>query len=173
MSDPYVGEIRLFSFNFPPKGWALCDGQTMAINQNAALYSLIGTQFGGDGRVNFALPDLRGRVPMHTDVSHPQGVPGGQEQVTLTMSTLPTHSHDVVASNQEANKNGVGNNANRYLGQVVDGMAYSAPTGALTALGPDAITPSGSAAPYGHNNMQPYQVISFAIALTGYYPQRP
>lgn len=171
MSDPFLGEIRLMAFDFPPAGWALCNGQSLPINQNAALYSLLGTQFGGDAKTVFNLPDLRGRVPVHTSGAYHQGAPGGAEQVTLTISTMPTHTHGLIASNENANRNGVGQQANRYLANTVAGTAYTSPGAGQTALDSDAITSSGGQ--QAHPNMQPYLVVSFAIALTGYYPMRP
>src|SRR3954453_2122092 len=114
MAEPFLSEIRIMSFNFPPKGWALCDGQLLPINQNQALFSLLGTNFGGDGRVNFALPDLRARAPLHVGSGHTLGERGGEDSHALTIAELPTHTH---ALNASSVANG-GNNSpvNRFLG---------------------------------------------------------
>lgn len=171
MSDPFIGEIRLFGFGFPPKGWALCNGQQLSVSQNAALFSLLGTQFGGDGRTTFGLPDLRGRTPLHIGAGYSQGNSGGAENVTLTTPQIPLHNHLLMATSENADKSGIGAEKNRSLAQVVAGTAYGSPTANITPLDSQAIVPAGNSVP--HSNLQPYQVVSFAIALTGLYPSRP
>lgn len=171
MSDPFIGEIRLFGFGFPPKGWALCNGQQLSVSQNAALFSLLGTQFGGDGRTTFGLPDLRGRTPLHIGAGYSQGNSGGAENVALTTPQIPLHNHLVMGSSENADKSGISTEKNRNLAQVVAGTAYASPGANTTPLDSRAILPAGNSA--AHPNLQPYQVVSFAIALTGLYPSRP
>jgi microcystin-dependent protein len=161
MADPFLAEIRLMSFNFAPKGWALANGQLLPINQNQALFALLGTTFGGDGRVNFALPDLRGRAPMHMGGGFTLGQRGGEEAHTINQQETPTHNHfvNVVASNANAGPAGhLFANANQVY----------QPQPANTNLAPSSITNTGGSQP--HNNMQPYLTISFAIALQGIFP---
>lgn len=171
MSDPFIGEIRLFGFGFPPKGWALCNGQQLSVSQNPALFSLLGTQFGGDGRTTFALPDLRGRTPLHIGAGYAQGNSGGSETAALTVAQIPLHNHPVMASGENADKSGISTEQNRSLAQVVAGTAYASPGANTTLLDSRTIQPAGTSA--AHPNLQPYQVVSFAIALTGLYPSRP
>ncbi|MBL8093677.1 MAG: phage tail protein [Anaerolineales bacterium] len=163
MAEPFLSEIRMMSFVFPPKGWALCDGQLLPINQNQALFSLLGTTFGGDGRVNFALPDLRGRVPIHVGSAHTLGERGGEQAHTLSISELPTHTHVVYASASGGNQTLPTNNV----------LARSesprfAPADSLVAAGASAITNVGGS--QAHLNMQPFLVVSFCIALQGIFP---
>jgi microcystin-dependent protein len=171
MSDPFIGEIRMFGFDYPPLDWALCNGQSIQISQNQALFALLGVQFGGDGVNTFKLPDFRGRVPVHpsNNRAYQQGDTGGSEYVTLTPQTMPTHTHSVVATNEAADKNGIGSQANRYLGQAVEGTTYGAPSD-LVSLSDIGIDPVGESQP--HNNMQPYQVLNFSISLQGVFPPR-
>src|SRR5881409_1155623 len=138
MAEPFLSEIRIMSFAFAPKGWALCDGQLLPINQNQALFSLLGTTFGGDGRVNFGLPDVRGRVPIHVGSGHSLGEKGGEAAHTLSISELPTHTHPVATSSVASG----GNNspANRFLGGAAD--AYHVPA-SLTTMSPQTITNTG------------------------------
>jgi microcystin-dependent protein len=163
MAEPFLSEIRIMSFIFAPKGWALCNGQLLPINQNQALFSLLGTTFGGDGRVNFALPDLRARTPIHVGNGHTLGERGGEDAHTLTLQEMPQHTHFVGASSAASG----GNNspAGRFLGGAAD--AYAAPSN-LTPLRAGTITNAGGS--QAHSNDQPYLVLSFCIALQGIFP---
>jgi microcystin-dependent protein len=174
MADPFVAEIRIFPFNFPPKGWAWCNGQLIPISQNTALFSLLGTTYGGDGKSTFALPDLQGRAPMH----HGQG-PGlslrdlgeaaGSETVTLLESEIPAHTHAVRANSDIAEVQ-VGGPA-RSLARSQNGQAYqSAANQSLAPMALQALAPAGGGQP--HNNMQPYLTFYFCIALQGVFPPR-
>jgi microcystin-dependent protein len=152
------------SFVFAPKGWALCNGQLLPINQNQALFSLLGTTYGGDGRVNFALPDLRGRTPIHMGSGHTLGERAGENAHTVSISELPTHTHAANASSS------VGNNVvptNNVLASSLN-QSYRAPDQALTTLHAATIANVGGSQP--HDNMQPYLTLSFCIALQGIFP---
>lgn len=164
MSEPFLGEIRLMSFNFPPKGWAFCNGQLLPINQNQALFALLGTTYGGDGRVNFALPNLQGRVPLHDGNGHLLGERAGQSAHALTTAELPIHTHGVAVS-----PSATGGSASPS-GNVLGGAnnAYAPPGGTPTTLAPATVGATGGSQP--HDNMQPYLVISFCIALQGIFP---
>jgi microcystin-dependent protein len=162
MAEPFLSEIRIMSFVFAPKGWALCNGQFLPINQNQALFSLLGTTFGGDGRVNFALPDLRGQIPIHVGSGHTLGEKGGEQAHTLSISELPTHTHVALATNALADTNASTGN---LLAGVNNG--YSGPA-ALTSLIPSTIGNVGGS--QAHLNMQPFLVLSFCIALQGIFP---
>jgi microcystin-dependent protein len=167
MAEPFLSEIRVMSFSFPPKGWALCNGQLLPINQNQALFSLLGTTFGGDGRVNFALPNLEGRAPMHVGSGHTLGERGGEQTHTLASAELPTHTHSVAASSSSTGGSASPNN--NFLGG--GNNVYAAPNaGSSTSLRPDAITPVGGG--QSHLNMQPYLTLSFCIALQGIFPSQ-
>jgi microcystin-dependent protein len=163
MAEPFLSEIRIMSFNFAPKGWAMCNGQLLPINQNQALFSLLGTTFGGDGRVNFALPDQRGRTPIHVGAGHTLGERGGEDAHTLTSQEMPAHTHQVMVSALASG----GNNspANRFLGGAAD--AYAPPSN-LTPLRGGTITNTGGS--QAHTNDQPYLVLTFCIALQGIFP---
>jgi microcystin-dependent protein len=165
VAEPFLSEIRLMSFNFAPKGWAMCNGQLLPINQNQPLFSLLGTTYGGDGRVNFALPDLRSRVPIHVGQGHTLGENGGQQSHTLTASELPTHFHTVAASSVA--NGGVNQPNDNFLGGAAD--AY-APVGAgsLTSFRPDSVTSLGGS--QAHQNMQPFLALTYCIALQGIFP---
>ncbi len=163
MAEPFLSEIRLMSFNFAPKGWAPCNGQLLPINQNQALFSLLGTTFGGDGRVNFALPDLRGRVPIHVGDAHTLGERGGEQAHTLSIAELPDHSHALNASTLASG--GTDNPANNYLGSASN--LYHTPA-SLTAMNPGTISNTGGS--QAHQNMQPFLTLSFCIALQGIFP---
>jgi microcystin-dependent protein len=164
MSQPFLGEIKLVSFNFPPKGWALANGQFLPINQNQALFSLLGTTYGGNGQTTFALPNLRGRVPISFGNGHTLGEAAGSTAVTLNIQQLPTHLHPLMASNDNGGTNtGSGN----FLGQAV--TTYHGPT-TLTTLSPSSVTSYGGSQP--HNNMMPYLVLNFIIALQGIFPSQ-
>lgn len=162
MSEPFLSEIRIMSFGFAPKGWALCNGQLLPINQNQALFSLLGTTYGGDGRVNFALPDLRGNVPIHTGSGHTLGEKGGQQSHTLSIAELPTHNHNVQGKGANATTNSPPNNVLANTTAV-----YHAATN-LVPLNPGSILNTGGS--QAHLNMQPYLVLSFCIALQGIFP---
>jgi microcystin-dependent protein len=171
MAEPFLSEIRIFSFNFPPKGWALCNGQLLPINQNQALFSLLGTTYGGDGRVNFALPDLRGRVPIHFGSGHTLGEKAGTQAETININTMPMHTH--LLNNNLA----VGGNATNATQGVPTGnfWANSGKTTFNTAapdavMHPTAVTNVGGSQP--HINMQPYLVLNFCIALQGIFPSQ-
>jgi microcystin-dependent protein len=163
MAEPFLSEIRIMSFNFAPKGWAQCNGQLLPINQNQPLFSLLGTTFGGDGRVNFALPDLRGRVPIHVGSGHTLGERGGEQAHTLSLSEIPTHIHSGQASLVDTNGND--NPSNRFLGSAAG--LYHPPSNFQT-INPGTITNAGGSQP--HQNMQPFLTLLFAIALQGIFP---
>lgn len=163
MAEPFLSEIRIMSFNFAPKGWALCNGQLLPINQNQALFSLLGTTFGGDGRVNFALPDYRGRGPVHVGSSHTLGERGGEEAHTLTLAEIPTHTH--TASCNSA----VGTSANP-TGNILARAAlntYGAVTSVVNMAAGVIPNVGGSQA---HENRQPFLALNFSIALQGIFP---
>jgi microcystin-dependent protein len=170
MSEPFLADVKIFGFNFAPRGYAMCDGQLLPIAQNQALYSLLGTTYGGDGRTTFALPDLRGRVAIHVDTSHPQGQQGGEEGHTLSVQEMPNHAHGAQATSQTPAGTTQGGN---LLAPTGGGRRPITPYGS-----PGNLTPlvSGSVANQGggqaHENMQPYQVLNFCIALQGYFPSR-
>jgi microcystin-dependent protein len=162
MAEPFLSEIRIMSFVFAPKGWALCNGQLLPINQNQALFSLLGTTFGGDGRVNFALPDLRARVPIHVGSGHTLGEKGGEQAHTLTIAEIPTHTHVVSGVNTNAATNvPLGNSLANTT------ALYHAPSN-FTAINPGTVGNVGGS--QAHLNMQPFLVLSFCIALQGIFP---
>ena len=166
MAEPFLGEIRMMSFGFAPKGWALSNGQLLPINQNQALFSLLGTTFGGDGRVNFALPDMRGQVPIHVGTGFTLGQKGGEQAHTLSTAELPTHTHVLSASAAAANASPptpIGN----ILADSVPAQAYGPPV-ALMAMNPGSITNTGGS--QAHLNMQPFLTLTFCIALQGIFP---
>ncbi len=172
MSSPFVAEIRIFACNFAPSGWALCNGQLMPISQNTALFSLLGTTYGGDGRSNFALPDLQGRAPLFWGQGaglslYDEGQSGGEDTVTLTQSELPSHSHS-------ANATSGGGSANNPTGNVWAATVIARQgvntynTAGGTTMSPQALQMAGGSAP--HNNLMPYLVLNFCIALRGIFP---
>jgi microcystin-dependent protein len=165
MAEPFLSEVRLMSFVFAPKGWALCNGQLLPINQNQALFALLGTTFGGDGRVNFALPDLRGRTPIHVGAAHTLGERGGEQAHTLSIAQVPTHTHMVAASSNASG--GVATPSNNYLGGG-NNVYLAATGGQLTTMIPDTVTNTGGS--QAHLNMQPFLTLSFCIALQGIFP---
>lgn len=172
MADPFVAEIRIFPFNFAPKGWAWCDGQLMPLSQNTALFSLLGTTYGGNGKSNFALPDLQGRAPMHPGQGpglslHDLGESAGSETVTLLESEIPSHSHSLRASTEVGEEN---DPVNAVLAGSVGNTLYTPPGGALVSMAPQALAPAGGDAP--HNNLQPFLTFYFNIALQGVFPPR-
>jgi microcystin-dependent protein len=165
MAEPFLSEIRLMSFVFAPKGWALCNGQLLPINQNQALFSLLGTTFGGDGRVNFALPDLRGRAPVHVGSGHTLGERGGEQAHTLSIAEVPTHTHGVSATSAAATTQ---DPTGRVLAQSpATNRSYGNATG-LVALSPESVANVGGS--QAHLNMQPFLTLSFCIALQGIFP---
>jgi microcystin-dependent protein len=174
MADPFVAEIRIFPFNFAPQGWARCDGQLMPLSQNTALFSLLGTTYGGNGKSNFALPDLQGRAPMHPGQGpglslHDLGETGGSDTVTLLESEMPTHTHTVRAASPQDPANLQVGSPSRAFGASASGLAYG-PANSLVPLAPEALAPTGGDQP--HNNLQPYLTFYFNIALQGVFPPR-
>ncbi|HEX5706099.1 MAG TPA: tail fiber protein [Pyrinomonadaceae bacterium] len=165
MAEPFLSEIRIFSFGFAPKGWALCNGQLMPINQNQGLFSLLGTTFGGDGRVNFALPDLRGRTPIHVGSGHTLGERGGEQAHTLSISELPEHVHVANAANVPPTTGTPSSSV--MLSQSSGANLYAGPAN-LQAMAPDSISPVGGS--QAHLNMQPFLTLAFGIALQGIFP---
>jgi len=168
MSTPFLAEIKIISWNYAPKGWALCNGQLLPINQNQALFSLLGTTYGGDGRVNFALPDLRGRIPIHFG-THTLGEKGGQEFHTITMSEMTQHVHLMNASNIQGNKPNpnFSNVGNLFAQDPGNCYATGFAPGAAT-LNAGTVTNTGGSQP--HENRQPFLTLNFAIALQGIFP---
>ncbi len=169
MSEPFLAQIAIFGFNFPPRGWAQCDGQILPINQNQSLYSLLGTTYGGDGRTTFGLPDLRGRAPIHVgssnSVNHTLGSKAGTETTTLSTAQIPSHTHDLKATNDLATVTDPSNNVlARGGGNFYANFGTAAPmaTASVANTGQDQ----------GHSNMQPYLVLSFCIAVQGLFPSR-
>lgn len=164
MSEPFLSEIKIVSFNFPPKGWALANGQLLPINQNQALFALLGTTFGGDGQTNFALPNFRGRTPIHVGQGHILGEAAGSTSVTLTTQQLPTHTHQAQGANTTATTpvpgttNLLANASAEFYGGVSN----------LTTLHPSMISNAGGSQP--HNNTMPYLVLNFIVALQGIFP---
>ena len=181
MSDPYVAEIRIFPFNFPPKGWAFCQGQLLAISQNTALFSLLGTTYGGDGRVTFALPNLQGRGALQQGqgqglTQYVLGEETGSPTITLLSSELPAHNHTFVASTNTGTTDTATNNQLGIGGTGTKSQNYSAnlyspnPGSATTLMAPQSIGLTGGNGP--HNNMMPYLTLNFCIAMQGIYPPR-
>lgn len=167
MAEPFLSEIRIMSFGFAPKGWALCDGQLLPINQNQALFSLLGTTYGGDGRVNFGLPNLQGRVPMHMGSGHTLGERGGEQGHTLSISEIPTHVHVVNATSVAATANTPNNTL--LPAQSTAASLYAAASN-LQAMAPNAVANVGGS--QAHLNMQPFLVLNFSIALQGIFPSQ-
>ena len=169
MTNPFLGEVRMFGFGFAPKNWAQCNGQLLSIQQNTALFALLGTTYGGNGVNNFALPNLQSRVPMHrsNDGTYVQGALGGSEQVTITNATMPTHAHFLVGTTATADKKvSVGVLAT----SAVATNFYYSPATNLTTLNPASIGMTGGG--QGHSNIQPYLTINYCIALSGIFPSR-
>jgi microcystin-dependent protein len=164
MAQPYVGEIRMFAGNFAPAGWMLCEGQLLPISENETLFQLIGTTYGGDGQSTFALPDLRGRLPLHQGNGFVMAETGGAEQIMLTINQMPVHIHAMLATNTVANNALPTNNVLAQTG-AFDGYQSSAPA---AAMAPQSVAPVGGSQP--HNNFQPYLCINFIISLFGIFP---
>jgi len=174
MSDPFVAEIRIFPFNFPPRGWAFCDGQLMPISQNTALFSLLGTFYGGDGKSTFALPDLQGSVPMQTGQGQGLserflGEMSGVETITLLVSEIPLHTHALMASGSDPSESN--DPTNNAMARSKNGNAYTTTLNPITQMAFQGLPPAGGGLP--HNNMQPYLTLNFCIALQGVFPARP
>lgn len=166
MSTPFLGEIKIFSFNFPPRGWALCDGQVLPINQNQALFSILGTTYGGDGRTNFALPDLRSRIPVHIGNGQVLGEAAGEESVALTVSEMAAHSHTVFC---DPNPGNAASPTGTFWAQDNNGNApYSSSGG--SGMSSNAISTVGHGA--NHINIAPYLTLNFCISLQGIFPSR-
>lgn len=163
MAEPFLSEIRIFSFGFAPRGWALCDGQLLPINQNQGLFALLGTTFGGDGRVNFALPNLQSRTPIHVGSGHVLGERGGEQGHTINIPELPTHTHTAQASAANGTTPIPSTN---YLAAAA--VYQSSASGPLTTFLPSTITANGGS--QAHLNMQPFLVLNFSIALQGIFP---
>jgi len=170
MSEPFLAEVRIVGFNFAPRGWAFCDGQILPINQNQSLYSLLGTTYGGDGRTSFALPDLRGRTPIHVGRSngggdHTLGQKSGEEIHTLSSGEMPQHTHVLKGSADSATSTSPGNNVLAVAGEDLFG-----PLSSPTTLSANTIPNVGGS--QAHENMQPYLALNFCIALQGLFPSR-
>lgn len=166
MAEPFLSEIRMMSFSFAPQGWALCNGQLLPINQNQALFSLLGTTYGGDGRVNFALPDLRGRVPIHVGSGHVLGERAGEQAHTLSTAELPTHTH--VQMGRDVAGDATTPVAGVALAQTGPDPLYSSRAAELTAMNAQSVSNVGGS--QAHLNMQPFLTLSFCIALQGIFP---
>lgn len=174
MSDQFVAEIRIFPFNFPPTGWAFCQGQLMPISQNTALFSLLGTVYGGDGKSTFALPDLQGAAPMQPGQGQGLserflGEMSGSETITLLVSEIPLHTHALSGSNEDATQGSL--TASVVPSKASGGTPYQTNLAGLQAMNFQSLPPAGGSLP--HNNMQPYLTLNFCIALQGIFPQRP
>jgi microcystin-dependent protein len=164
MSTPFLSEIKIFSFGFAPKGWALCNGQLLPINQNQAIFSLLGTTYGGDGRTNFGLPNLQGRTPLHMGNGQTLGLAAGEQNHTLSITEIPAHSHPWGATNTAAN---APNPTSNLLGGAPE---YNNSGSSLVAMYPGALATVGGSQP--HQNMQPYLTLNFCIALSGIFPSQ-
>lgn len=172
MADPFVAEIRIFPFNFAPRGWAWCDGQILPLSQNTALFSLLGTTYGGNGKSNFALPNIQGCTTMHPGQGpglslHDLGETGGSETVTLLQSEIPSHSHALRASNNQAD---TPDTVGSSLAHPTAAIYQTTVNTNIVTMSPNAISPAGGDQP--HNNLQPYLTLYFCIALQGVFPPR-
>jgi len=165
MSDPFLGEIKIISWNYVPQGWAFCNGQQLPINQNQALFALLGTTYGGNGQTTFALPNLRGQVPIHVGNGHTLGEKAGSTSVTITAQQMPTHTHAMMGSGTQGDTPVP---TNTVLAATPANIY--APPASLTTLNPVNVTSVGGSQP--HNNMMPYLVLNFIIALQGIFPSR-
>jgi microcystin-dependent protein len=164
MAEPFLSEIRIMSFNFAPKGWAMCNGQLLPINQNQPLFALLGTTFGGDGRVNFALPDSRGRTPIHVGSGHTLGEKGGEQSHTLSISEIPTHTHTLSGTSTAGSLVIAAGN----LSGTSPSQMYQGPDNNLAAMNPASVSTVGGS--QAHLNMQPFLTLTFCIALQGIFP---
>jgi microcystin-dependent protein len=167
MAEPFLSEIRIFSFNFPPKGWAFCNGQLLPINQNQALFALLGTMYGGNGQTNFALPNLQGQVPIHKGNGHTLGERAGSSSVTVTLQQMPQHQHTLVGTTSLATSNAP--TGGSVLATSTSSQLYGGAAN-LQPMAPGAVTNVGGSQP--HTNMMPYLVLSFCIALQGIFPSQ-
>jgi microcystin-dependent protein len=167
MAEPYVGEIRMFAGNFAPAGWMFCEGQLLPISENENLFNLIGTTYGGDGQSTFALPDLRGRLPIHQGNGFILAETGGVEEVTLTANQIPAHSHPMIASTNIAQDTSP---AGKIVGQIGGGALPYIQDTTDSNMSPQAVTPVGGSQP--HTNFQPYLCVNFIISLFGVFPQQ-
>jgi microcystin-dependent protein len=167
VSEPFLGEVRIFSFNFPPKGWAFCNGGLLPINQNQALFAIFGTMYGGNGQTTFGLPNLQGRVPIHVGNGHTQGEIAGSTSVTINIQQLPQHVHFANVANTAPNSNAPG--AGRLLSQSQGANLYAAATN-MQAMAPNALGNVGGS--QAHENMMPYLVLNFCVALQGIFPSQ-
>lgn len=168
MADPFISEIKIVSFGFAPRSWALCNGQLLPINQNQALFSLLGTTYGGNGQTSFALPDLRGRVPIHTGGgNHTLGERGGEEAHTISPGELPQHVHVLTASNTPGD---LPVPTGRYLAPITGANVYSATATPAVSLSAESLTPTGGS--QAHLNLQPFLTLNFVIALVGIFPSQ-
>jgi len=169
MTEPYIGEIRLFPWDFAPRMWAHCNGQQMSIAQNQALFALLGTMYGGNGVTTFALPNLQSQTPIHRSSTYTQGEATGQEQVTLTLSSMPAHTHALNGTSTTADKRTYAGNV--LANDTAPNTNFFAPAGGnTTALNPQSIGPMGGNQP--HSNMQPYLAMNYCIAIYGVFPSR-
>ncbi|MFC1933411.1 phage tail protein [Chloroflexota bacterium] len=172
MSEPFLAEIKIVAFNFPPRGWAACDGQILPINQNQSLYSLLGTTYGGDGRTTFGLPDLRGRTPIHVGssdgVSHPLGQKGGEEGHPLSVAEMAAHNH----GGRGVNTTGDDTDPTDRSPAKAEGNTYRPDDAPGTTIVEMAATTTNTGGGQSHENMQPYLVLNYVIALTGVFPSR-
>lgn len=168
MSQPFLSEIKMFGFNFAPRGWAQCEGQILPISQNQALFSLLGTTYGGDGRTTFGLPDLRGRSPRKTGDTGNLGQQGGVETVTIDASTMPAHTHAIVANGSGAANASVP--TNNFMNKVTIAKSFAPAGGGIVGMTENTISSFGSSG--SHPNMQPFLVMNFCIALQGTFPSR-
>jgi microcystin-dependent protein len=168
MAEPFLSEIRIMSFGFPPKGWATCDGQLLPINQNQALFSLLGTTYGGDGRVNFGLPNLQGRAPIHMGSSHTLGERGGEQAHTLSISEISTHTHTAQATTATATTNNP--TTALMLAKTTAAALYASAASNLVAMAANELGSVGGS--QAHLNMQPFLVLNFSIALQGIFPSQ-
>ena len=168
MSEPFLSEVKLVSFNFAPKGWAQCNGQLMPINQNQALFSLLGTTYGGDGRVTFGLPNLQGRTPMHMGGGHTLGERGGEYNHTLGIQEMPTHNHPPCKANNAAQNST--DPSNGFLANTAGALTIYGPAGSLVAMAAGTVTNAGGNQP--HTNQSPFLVMTWIIALQGIFPSQ-
>ncbi len=164
MADPYLSEVKIFSFSFAPRGWALCNGQLLPINQNQALFSLLGTTYGGDGRVNFALPNLQGRVPIHVGTGHTLGQVGGEQAHTLSIPEMPAHQHPVNATTSTADQQYPSSAGYWAAGSAFAGFHQTV----NSQMDPATVSQKGGS--QAHSNMQPYLTLNYCIALQGIFP---